>query len=111
VPLLIDLARDEEQKLMFNFVSAPVAIERPFAGPPGMAPEALAILRSAFERMVKDPAFLAEAARQQLDIDPRSGAEVAGIVADIVRTPPRIVQKVKDIMVPKDAAKSVPEKE
>jgi tripartite-type tricarboxylate transporter receptor subunit TctC len=111
VPLLIDLARDDEQGAMFRFVSAPVAIERPFAGPPGMAPEVLAILREAFAGMVKDPAFLADAARQNLDVDPHSGAEVAKIVADIVNAPPAIVQKVKDIMVPKDGAKSLPEKE
>jgi hypothetical protein len=76
-----------------------------------MAPEVLAILREAFAGMVKDPAFLADAARQNLDVDPHSGAEVAKIVADIVNAPPAIVQKVKDIMVPKDAAKSLPEKE
>jgi tripartite-type tricarboxylate transporter receptor subunit TctC len=111
VPLLIDLAKNDEQAAMFSFVSAPVAIERPFAGPPGMAPEVLAILRAAFAGMVKDPAFLADAARQNLDVDPHSGAEVAKIVADIVNAPPAIVQKVKDIMVPRDSAKSPPEKE
>jgi tripartite-type tricarboxylate transporter receptor subunit TctC len=107
VPLLIDLAQNDEQKLMFNFVSASVAIERPFAGPPGMVPEALSILRTAFDRLVKDPGFLAEAARLELDIDPHSGAEVAKIVADIVGAPPAIVQKVRDIMVQKDTATSV----
>jgi tripartite-type tricarboxylate transporter receptor subunit TctC len=96
---------------MFRFVSAPVAIERPFAAPPGTAPEVLAILRRAFEAMVKDPAFLAEAARLQVDIDPHSGAEVAQLVSGIIDAPPAIVQKVKDIMVPKDGAKSLPEKE
>ena len=111
VPLLIDLARNDEQTAMFRFVSAPVAIERPFAGPPGMAPDVLAILRGAFAGMVKDRAFLAEAARLQVDIDPHSGEEVARIVTDIVNAPPAIVQKVKDIMVPKDGAKSAPEKE
>jgi tripartite-type tricarboxylate transporter receptor subunit TctC len=111
VPLLIDLAKNDEQKAMFRFVSAPVAIERPFAAPPGTAPEALAVLRRAFDAMVKDPAFLAEAARLQVDIDPHSGEEVAQIVSGIVNAPPAVVQKVKEIMVPKDGTKSLPEKE
>jgi tripartite-type tricarboxylate transporter receptor subunit TctC len=111
VPLLIDLAKNDEQRAMFRFVSAPVAIERPFAGPPGMAPQVLAILRGAFERMEQDHAFLADAARLQVDIDPHSGAEVAKIVADIVKAPPAIVQQVKDIMAPKDGARSGAEKE
>jgi len=108
VPMLIDLARNDEQAAMFRFVSAPVAIERPFAGPPGMAPEALAIFRRTVDRLVKDPAFLTEAARQNLDIDPHSGEEVAKIVADIVGAPPAIVQKVKEIMIPKDAGNKSP---
>jgi tripartite-type tricarboxylate transporter receptor subunit TctC len=102
VPLLIDLAENREQGLMFRFVSAPVSIERPFVGPPGMAAEPLAILRRAFDRMVRDPGFLADAARQNLDVDPHSGAEVAAIVADIVRTPPAIAGKVKEIMAVKE---------
>jgi tripartite-type tricarboxylate transporter receptor subunit TctC len=102
VPLLIDLAQNEEQDLMFKFVSAPVAIERPFAGPPGMAPEPLSILRRAFDRMARDPAFLAEAARQHLDVNPHSGEEVTKIVADIVATPPAIARKVREIMAVKE---------
>lgn len=102
VPTLVDLAENEEQKVMFRFVSASVAIERPFAGPPGMAREALDILRSAFDRMVKDPAFLADAAQQQMDVDPRTGDEVAKIVAEIVSAPPAMVQKVKEITAVKE---------
>ncbi len=94
VPLLIELAETDEQRAMFHFVSAPVMMERPFAGPPGMAREPLEILRRAFEAMVKDGAFLADAARLNLDIDPHSGEQVAKIVADIVGTPPAIVRKV-----------------
>jgi len=102
VPLLVDLAESREQSLMFRFVSEPVSIERPFVGPPGMAPEPLAILRGAFDRMVRDPAFLAEAARENLDVDPHSGEAVSKIVADIVSTPPAIARKVKDIMAATD---------
>jgi tripartite-type tricarboxylate transporter receptor subunit TctC len=104
VPLLTDLAETDEHRAMFHFVSAPVMMERPFAGPPGMAREPLAILRRAFTQMVRDPAFLAEAARLNLDVDPHTGEEVARTVADIVATPPAIVQKVKDATFARDAA-------
>lgn len=102
VPLLTDLAETDEQLLMFKFISAPASIERPFAGPPGMAAEPLDILRRAFDRTVRDPAFLAEAAKLSLDVDPHSGEDVAKIVADIVGTPPEIVRKVREITNPRD---------
>jgi tripartite-type tricarboxylate transporter receptor subunit TctC len=115
VPTLIDLAENDEQKTMFSFISASVAIERPFAGPPGMAPEVLTILRNAFNQMMKDPAFLAEAARSQMDVDPHTGEEVTKIVADIIATPPAIVQRVKQITATDEgvggAGKSAGEKE
>ncbi len=103
VPLLTDLAETEEQSLMFRFVSAPISIERPFAGPPEMAREPLGILRDAFDRMVKDEAFLRDAAMQNMDVDPQRGEEVAKIVADIVAAPAAMVRKVREIMAAKDA--------
>jgi tripartite-type tricarboxylate transporter receptor subunit TctC len=103
VPLLTDLAETDEQRAMFKFISAPASIERPFTGPPGMAAEPLDILRRAFERIVRDPAFLAEAAQLNLDVDPHSGEDVARIVADMVGAPPAIVRKVREITNPRDS--------
>lgn len=95
VPRLVDLAQNEEQRRMFTFVSEPANIERPYAAPPGIPKDALAAYRKAFITMVKDPAFLAEAKKQRLDIDPQPGEEVAKIAADIVGTSPEIVAKIK----------------
>lgn len=82
---------------MFHFVSAPASIERPFAGPPGMAPEALDIYRRAFNEMVKSPRLREEIARLNLDLDPQPGEVVAKIVSELVTTTPAIVAKVKAI--------------
>jgi tripartite-type tricarboxylate transporter receptor subunit TctC len=97
VPRLIDLAQNDEQQKLFTFVSAPAAIERPYAGPPGMPPEILTIYRRAFDGMVKDARFRDDVRRLGLDLDPQSGEEVAKIVAGIVGAPPAIVAKVKAI--------------
>jgi tripartite-type tricarboxylate transporter receptor subunit TctC len=44
-------------------------------------------LRAAFDEMVKDPAFLADAKTLNLDIDPISGEELQRIVEDIINAP------------------------
>jgi hypothetical protein len=62
----------------------------------------LTILRDAFERMLKDPTVLAEAARQGMDINPRTGDDVAKIVSEILATPAPVIQKIKDITGVKD---------
>jgi hypothetical protein len=95
VPRLIDLAQNEEQRKLFTFVSEVAAIERPYALPPGVAPETLAAYRKAFDDMVKDPALIADAQKLTLDLDPQNGEAVERIVRDIVTTPPEIVAKVR----------------
>ena len=41
-PLLLDLAENDEQRQIFRTVSANIALERPFALPPGVPPERVA---------------------------------------------------------------------
>jgi tripartite-type tricarboxylate transporter receptor subunit TctC len=91
---------------MFAFVAASVAIQQPFAGPPGVPADRLTILRRGFDRMAKDPAFQAEVEKARLDLDPLAGEEVVRIVRSIIETPPLIVHKVQAAMVAKDARKA-----
>ncbi len=102
VPRLVDLAQNDEQRMMFQFLSASAPIERPFSAPPGTPKAVVDILRTAFDNMVKDKAFIADAEKQQMELSPHTGPQVAKIVAGIVATPPAIVQKVKEITAAKE---------
>ncbi|MGE5537786.1 MAG: Bug family tripartite tricarboxylate transporter substrate binding protein [Gemmatimonas sp.] len=95
VPLLVDLAQNEDQRKLFEFVSAPTGMERPFAAPPGIPKERLAELRSAFDRMVKSEAFLEDARKTNTDIDPLSGPELEQVVARLMATPPNVLEQVR----------------
>ena len=105
VPLLVELAQNDEQRQMFQFVSAPSAMERPFAGPPNIPADRLALLRRGFEAMVKDRDFLETAKKQEIEIDLTPGEEVQKIVAAIVATPPDIIEKTRIAMTVKETAK------
>jgi tripartite-type tricarboxylate transporter receptor subunit TctC len=96
VPLLAELAQNEEQRHIFEFVSSE-AMDRPFAAPAGLAPEVLAELRTAFDAMVADPAFVEDARKASLDLDPLPGAKVAEIVRGIVTTPANVIARYKEI--------------
>ncbi|MBX9740377.1 MAG: hypothetical protein K2X62_09905 [Beijerinckiaceae bacterium] len=87
VPLLFELGKTEEDKAALRLLSAPVAIGRPLFTTPGVPSERLAMLRKAFDDTMKDPAFLDEAKKQNLDIAPSSGEELQKIVAEILATP------------------------
>jgi hypothetical protein len=48
--------------------------------------------------MLADPAFRAEAKRQQLDITPYTGAQIDALMKDIYATPPELVARVRAAM-------------
>jgi hypothetical protein len=64
--------------------------------------ERVALLRRAFEAMMKDPAYVEDARKAGLDISPTDGATIQTVVADLVGTPDDIVAKAKLVMEPKD---------
>lgn len=98
VPLLTDLAENDEQREIFKFVSATGNLERPFAGPPGLPADRLNSLRTAFMAMTKDAGFKAALAEQKLELDPQPGEETAKIVSAIVNVSPDIIEKTKIAM-------------
>ena len=77
-------------------------IGRPFVTSPGVPAERVAILRKAFDEMMKDPAFLEDASEVGLDVSPVGGEKIQKIVADLVHTPDDIVAKAKLAMEPKN---------
>jgi tripartite-type tricarboxylate transporter receptor subunit TctC len=93
VPLIIDLAKTDDQKKMLRLVLGPQKMGRPLMGPPGIPRERLDALRKAFDETMKDPDFLKEADKAQLEISPITGDEMEKIIADAYRTPPDLVRR------------------
>jgi tripartite-type tricarboxylate transporter receptor subunit TctC len=73
VPLIVDLAKSEEQKRILRIIFARQVMGRPFLAPPGVPPDRVAALRKAFMDTMNDKEFLAEAEKAQLEITPESG--------------------------------------
>ena len=91
VPLMQELVSDPQKKKIIEFASAGAAIGRALLAPPGIPADKLAALRSAFDRMVADQEFLADAARRQLVIDAEPGASVDKIASDIAGAPKELI--------------------
>jgi tripartite-type tricarboxylate transporter receptor subunit TctC len=98
VPLLTELATTEEQRRILALISAPVALGQPFLAPPGVPAERVLLLRRAFAETLADAAFLAEAAKLNVDDIAIGAEEIARIVHETVAAPPDIVAKAKAAM-------------
>jgi tripartite-type tricarboxylate transporter receptor subunit TctC len=70
----------------------PLAIGKPFAVRPGVPADRVAMLREAFAKVVRDPQFLADAEKMQIDIDPLSAEQVTKDFAAMMNQPPEAIQ-------------------
>jgi tripartite-type tricarboxylate transporter receptor subunit TctC len=95
VPLLRELARNEDEQRIFDFVSRAVVIARPIITNAGVPPERVAALRRAFDATLADPTFLGDAERQNLEIGAKTGEELQQLVADLIATPPAVLEQVR----------------
>ncbi|MFL5032975.1 MAG: Bug family tripartite tricarboxylate transporter substrate binding protein [Xanthobacteraceae bacterium] len=95
VPLILDSAKTDADRAALRLVIARLEYGRPFFMPPQVPTERVAAVRRAFDAAVKDPAYLAEAERLKIDVDPLSGEEVANLVEQVSRTPAETVTRVR----------------
>jgi tripartite-type tricarboxylate transporter receptor subunit TctC len=98
IPLLRDLATDEDSKAVFEFFSAAISLARPVCMAPGVPPERVAALRRAFDETMTDPAFLADAARLHEEVRPVAGAELQNRAGQIVGATPGAIALLKESM-------------
>ncbi len=98
VPLLSDLAKNEEQRQIMTLVSSPSALGQPYFLPPGVPAERVALMREAFATTMADPAFLADAERAKVEIMPVRGEEIQKIVEAVSSTPADIVNKARQAL-------------
>jgi tripartite-type tricarboxylate transporter receptor subunit TctC len=98
VPLLVDLATNDLDRAALKLLSAPPTVGRPIFTTPGIPAERLNALRGAFDDTMKDPAFLDEAKRAGLDIDPVSGVKLQDITAEIVASPREVTERLSKII-------------
>lgn len=85
VALALELARTDEQRAVARFMASNVDVGRSFILPPGAPAERVAALRAAFDRMVKDAAFVEEITKAGFQLSPASGLEVQAAVAQATK--------------------------
>jgi len=98
IPRVMDLARNEDDKQILQFLTAPQAMGRPFLAPPDVPIERMTALRRAFDATLRDPEFLADAERTGLEIQHVSGEEVDRVLASAYATPPALVQRANALL-------------
>ena len=96
-PLLEELAKTPQQKKLVRATFLLSRYGRPYAMPPGVPADRVAIMRAAFDKTMKDPAFLAEAKKLGRPILPATGADLQKMWKDSLSASPEDVAIMKRI--------------
>ena len=97
VPTTAEVALTPQGKAVANFLASSAGIGRALAVPPGVPQDRIAALRKAFAATVKDPAYIAEIKKRNLDYNPAGHAELERIVAETLATPPAVIAQAASI--------------
>ncbi len=101
VPLAVDFAKTNEARQLLKYgIHDTATITRPYFLPPGTPKERVQILRTAFMDTLKDPEFLSEAKKGNLDIEPVTGEQIETIVNELFKLEPVWIAKLKSVLVP-----------
>jgi hypothetical protein len=98
VEMIVSRAADDKQRQLMNMLYAPLKFGRPFVMAPGVPPERLAALRSAFNAALKDPALLAETQKLRVDVDGLDAAEMQKLVDSLFKAPADVVSKAREVL-------------
>jgi tripartite-type tricarboxylate transporter receptor subunit TctC len=98
IPTARELARNDEERKLLEISELSYKFGRPFIAPPGLPDDRTKALQDAFLAAHKDPAFLAEAEKLQLDISPIGGPEILKDIALFERAPPALLEKIRMMM-------------
>lgn len=98
VPLVLEFAPDEESRQVMELLYVRQAMGRPYAAPQDVPAERVAALRKAFEATLKDPQFLAEAEKAQMEIVPVFGEQLQQMVIRMFNASPELIERFKVAM-------------
>ena len=97
VPTVLELTRDADATQVFRQLVSNDEIGRSLFTTPNIPPARLAVLRGAFQRMIVDPDFRAEAVALKLPLAPKSGEDMQRVVADVFNITPEAMEKVREV--------------
>lgn len=100
VPAVVELAETPEQKQVLEILTSSSSFGYAIWSTPEIPKDRLNILRRSFDSMAKDPAFLQEAEKLQLEIEPETGEYLEKVMAIIANAPDALLKRAGELSRP-----------
>jgi tripartite-type tricarboxylate transporter receptor subunit TctC len=98
IPNVFDLATSEADRDLLKLVFGPWSFGRPLVAPPGTPEDRLKALRAAFEATMRDPRFLEEAKKINLEVQPVAGERIEQLVAELYDAPQPVIEQARQVL-------------
>lgn len=98
IPWGAAIAPNDHARDLIKFILGSGEVGRPFMASLAVPKDRVAILRTAFDATVKDPAFIAEADKLRLPVSPKNGDEALKVVESLYAVPDTLVAEAKKVV-------------
>jgi tripartite-type tricarboxylate transporter receptor subunit TctC len=92
---VFDFVKSDEDRKVLEFHFKQTILGRPFAAPASLSKDRLEMLRKAFLATMKDPDFLTDAKKFNLDLDYATADEVQKLLVEFANYPKPVLDKAK----------------
>jgi tripartite-type tricarboxylate transporter receptor subunit TctC len=97
-PAIEQLTKSQADRQLVDLIMSGAALGRPMTTTPDVPEPRLRALRAAFLAVMKDPDFVAETAKLNIEIDPVSGEAMQKIVTNVLATPKAVTERAKPLL-------------
>jgi tripartite-type tricarboxylate transporter receptor subunit TctC len=94
-PALPEMATTPADRQVYELYASGSAIGRSVIAPPGLPAERVSVLRAAFAAMVRDPEFIAEVQKANVELDPLPGERVQELIVRTLNVPAAVRERAK----------------
>jgi hypothetical protein len=98
VPLIIEFARNDQDREVLTLFNSNMSIGRPLLAPPDVPRARVDALRKAFDETMTDPEFLDEDRRLNLDIRPLAGVDLQKLATEVSQASPATVARARNLL-------------
>jgi tripartite-type tricarboxylate transporter receptor subunit TctC len=102
VPTAREYAPSAEARALVEFAELPFLISQPFVAPPNLPADRAEALRTAFNRMVHDPAFIEDAKRRRVELSPIDWRAMLAVLERAASTPRPIIERFNAMVEPQN---------
>jgi tripartite-type tricarboxylate transporter receptor subunit TctC len=97
-PTARELARNDKDRNLIAILDVPYVLSRPFAAPPEVPADRAKALQEAFLAAHKDPGYVEETTKLNIDVSPIGGNEVLRLIEGIAKTPPDQLKSIEKLV-------------